>query len=50
VVGSDLGESFWEVAQADERADRPSGPVRGKNRGARGPREVLEEAVRWCRG
>ena len=49
VVGSDLGESFWEVAQADERADRPSGPLRGKNRGARGPREVLEEAVRWCR-
>ena len=49
VVGSDLGESFWEVAQADERADRPSRPLRGKNRGARGPREVLEEAVRWCR-
>ena len=49
VVGSDLGESFWEVAQADERADRPSRPLRGKNRAARGPREVLEEALRWCR-
>ena len=49
VVGSDLGESFWEVAQADERADRPSRPHRGKNRDARCPREVLEEALRWCR-
>ena len=50
VVGSDLGESFWEVARRrDERGERPSRPLRGKNRGARGPREVLEEAVRWCR-
>jgi len=49
VVGSDLGESFWEVAQADERAERPSRPVRGKNRDAHGPREVLGQAVRWCR-
>jgi hypothetical protein len=49
VVGSDLGESFWEVAQADERADRPSRRLRGKNRAAQGPREALEEAIRWCR-
>jgi hypothetical protein len=50
VVGSDLGESFWEVAQADERAERPTGPARGKKRDSRGPREVLEEALRWCGG
>jgi hypothetical protein len=50
VVGSDLGESFWEVAQADERADRPARRLRGKSRAAQGPREVLEEALRWCRG
>jgi len=49
VVGSDLGESFWEVAQADERADRPSRPPRGKSRAAQGPREAIEEALRWCR-
>jgi hypothetical protein len=49
VVGSDLGESFWEVAQADERADRPPRPLHGKNRAARGPRVALEEALRWCR-
>jgi len=49
VVGWNLGESFWEVAQPDERADRPSRPLRGKSRPAQGPREVLEEALRWCR-
>ena len=50
VVGSSLGESFWEVAAAGERASQPGGPPRSKTRGGIGPREILEEAVLWCRG
>ena len=50
VVGSSLGEGFWEVAAAGERASQPGGPPRGKTRGGIGPREILEEAVLWCRG
>jgi hypothetical protein len=50
VVGSSLGGGFWEVAAAGERASQPGGPPRGKTRGGIGPRETLEEAVRWCRG
>jgi hypothetical protein len=50
VVGSSPGESFWEVAAAGERASQPGGPPRGKTRGGIGPRDVLEEAVLWCRG
>jgi hypothetical protein len=50
VVGSSLGGGFWEVAAAGERASQPGGPPRGKTRSGIGPRETLEEAVRWCRG
>ena len=50
VVGSSPGESFWEVAAAGERASQPGGPPRGKTRSGIGPREILEEAVLWCRG
>jgi len=50
VVGSDLVESFWEVAAAGERASQPGRPTRGKTKDVRRPRQILEEAVRWCRG
>ena len=50
VVASDFGEGFWEVAQAGERGSRPGRPPRGKSREVPNPREVLEDAVRWCRG
>ena len=50
VVGSSLGEGFWEVTAAGERASQPGGPPRGKTRRGIGPREILEEAVFWCRG
>jgi len=50
VVGSDLVESFWEVAAAGERASQPGHPTRGKTKEVRRPRQILEEAVRWCRG
>jgi hypothetical protein len=50
VVGSDLVESFWEVAAAGERASQPGRPPRGKTKDVRRPRHILEEAVRWCRG
>jgi hypothetical protein len=50
VVGSNLGDGFWEVAVAWERASQPGGSPRGKTRSGIGPRETLEEAVRWCRG
>ena len=50
VVGSSLGEGFWEVAAAGERASQPGGPPRGKARRGIGPQEILEEAVLWCHG
>ena len=50
VVGSDLVESFWEVAAAGERASQPGRPTRGKAQDTRNPRRILEEALRWCRG
>lgn len=50
VVGSDLAESFWEVAAPGERASQPGRPNRGKTKDVRRPRQILEEAVRWCRG
>ena len=50
VIGSDLVESFWEVAAAGERASQPGRPTRGKAQDVRRPRQILEEAVRWCRG
>jgi len=50
VVGSDLVEGFWEVAAAGERASQPGRPPRGKAKDVRRPRQILEEAVRWCRG
>jgi hypothetical protein len=50
VVGSDLVESFWEIAAAGEHASQPGRPSRGKTRDVRRPRQILEEAVRWCRG
>jgi hypothetical protein len=49
VVGSDLGESFWEVAQSDERGSQPGGHPRGRGRNLRSPLEVLTEALGWCR-
>jgi hypothetical protein len=50
VVGSDLAESYWEVAGADRRGSQPWRPSRGKTKDVRRPRQILEEAVRWCRG
>jgi len=50
VVGSDLVESFWEVAAPGERASQPGRSTRGKAQDVRKPRQILEEAVRWCRG
>jgi hypothetical protein len=49
VVGSDLVESFWEVAQADGRGSQPGRQSRGRRRDLRGPLEVLTEALDWCR-
>lgn len=50
VVGSDLVESFWEIAATGEHATQPGRPSREKAKNVRKPRQVLEEAVRWCRG
>jgi hypothetical protein len=50
VVASDLCECFWEVASPGTRATQPGRSSRGKGRDGRGPREVLAEAVVWCRG
>jgi hypothetical protein len=50
VVASDLCECFWEVAAPGQRASQPGRSPRRKGREVRGPREVLAEAVAWCRG
>lgn len=50
VVGSEFRESFWEVAAAGARARQPGRSPRIKGRDMRGPREVLTQAVAWCRG
>jgi hypothetical protein len=50
VVASDLSECFWEVAAPGVHASQPGRSPRGKGRDVRGPREVLAEAVAWCRG
>ena len=49
VVGSDLIESFWEVAAAGDRPAQVVRATRGRSRDTRSPRQILEEAVRWCR-
>ena len=50
VVASDRTQSFWEIAEAGERAGQAARPARVKTHDARTPRQALEEAVRWCRG
>ena len=50
VVGSDLGESFWEVAEGEDRGSRPGRQTQGKRRDISGVFEVLAEAIAWCRG
>ncbi len=50
VVASDRTQSFWETAGEDERAGQAARPARVKTRDARTPRQVLEAALRWCRG
>jgi len=50
VVASDRTESFWEMAGAGERAGQAARPAGVKTHDARTPRQVLEAAVRWCRG
>ena len=50
VVATDVGDSFWETA--DGAGGRPQGdrPSRRGSRNQPGPRQVLGEAIRWCRG
>jgi hypothetical protein len=50
VVATDVGDSFWETAVG--AGGRPQGdrPSRRGSRNLPGPREVLTEAIRWCRG
>jgi hypothetical protein len=48
VVGSDLNESFWEVVVEGQRAGGSWRPTRRLPRTRLGPREVLQEAWRWC--
>lgn len=50
VVASDRSESFWEIASAGERGGQAARPARVKTHDARTPRQVLEAALRWCRG
>lgn len=50
VVASDLVESFWEASAAAEHANQPGRRTRARARDSRTPRQILEEAVRWCRG
>jgi hypothetical protein len=49
VVGSDRIESFWEVAAAGEPPAQPGRATRGRPHHTRPPRQILEEAARWCR-
>jgi len=49
VVATDRGESFWETASAVGRLLQTSRSSRRLTRNLSGPREVLTEAVRWCR-
>jgi hypothetical protein len=49
VVGSDLAESFWEVAEGEERGSRPGRQTEGRRRDISGVFEVLSEAIAWCR-
>jgi hypothetical protein len=50
VVATDRGDSFWETASGDGRLLQTSRPSRRNLRNLPGPREVLTECVRWCRG
>lgn len=50
VVASDRSASFWEIATEGERAGQAARPARVTTHDARTPREVLEAALRWCRG
>lgn len=50
VVASDFSESFWEVVAGGERAGGSWRPSRRLPRTLLGPREVLQEASRWCGG
>ncbi|HTU03708.1 MAG TPA: hypothetical protein VMG58_17880 [Candidatus Sulfotelmatobacter sp.] len=49
VVASDLCEGFWEIAMGTERGVQPGRGRGGKLGARRGPVEILEEALRWCR-
>ena len=50
VVASDISEGFWGAAVGDQRI-HPSQPPRHRaSRTLPGPREILIEALRWCRG
>lgn len=50
VVASDRSESFWEIASAGERAGQAARPAHVQTHDARTPQQVLDAAVRWCRG
>ena len=50
VVASDLNESFWEAVAGGEQAGGSRRPSRRPPRTRLGPREVLQEASRWCGG
>ena len=50
VVASDLNESFWEAVAGGERAGGSWRQSRRPPRTLLGPREVLQEASRWCGG
>jgi hypothetical protein len=48
IVGTEVGEGFWEVARLEGRETRLWKP-RSKGRVSHKPREILEEALVWCR-
>jgi hypothetical protein len=50
VVASDISEGFWGVAVGGERIHQSRPPHRRASRTLPGPREILTEALRWCRG
>ena len=50
VVGSDFIEGFWEVAASTERAVRPGGEKRPGRRPIPPPKDIVADALRWCRG